>query len=90
MWHASVALVGKRATIPAALVAPAPKRLILAVVKGLLAGVGQLPSVLDQHELAFHYRRAITDEEWAALPASWCAIPAVHEAGLGVILERDT
>lgn len=66
------------------------KRIIIRTAKELLHGVGQLPSLVDQHQLAVHYRRAVTDAEWSALPQLWCAIAAVHEAGMGVILERDT
>jgi len=60
------------------------------MAKSMLAGVGQIPSELAQGKLAIHYRRSLTEAEIAALPQSWCAIPAVDGAGLDIILEQDT
>lgn len=40
-------------------------------------------------EVAVHYRRALTDEEYALLTPEWCAIPAVHEGGHGKIIEIE-
>lgn len=71
-------------------VSPSTRRVMVRAAKELLAGVGQLPSAVEQFTLAIHYRRAITDEEWRGLPAAWCAIPAIHEAGRGLILEENT
>lgn len=92
MWHASVAVLdlkrGRTALVQD--LGDSTKRVIVRVAKQLLEGVGQLPSLVDQHQLAVHYRRAVTDAEWSLLPQQWCAIAAVHEAGVGVILEQDT
>lgn len=60
------------------------------VAKRLIASVGQLPSCVEQMPLAIHYRRGITDAEYALLPAMWCDLPAVHEGGHGIVLEVDT
>jgi hypothetical protein len=58
--------------------------------KLLISEVGQLPSSVEQMEIAIHYRRALTDCEYLELPPAWRAIPAVHEAGRGLILEEGT
>jgi len=57
--------------------------------KMMLAGVGCLPSMVGQHELAFHYRRSLDPEEISMLPEGWCEIPAVDEGGNGKVLEVD-
>ena len=64
--------------------------LCVKVSKSLIREVGQLPSSVEQMALAIHYRRALTDAELAKLPAAWCAIPAVHEAGRGIFIEANT
>jgi hypothetical protein len=66
------------------------KRVVIKTAKLLLGGVGQLPSSVEQMQVAIHYRRALTDAEYATLPQAWCAIPPVHEAGRGLILEENT
>ncbi len=66
------------------------RKLVAEFSKSLLQGVGQLPSAVEQFEYAIHYRRAITDDEWKGLPEAWCAIPAVHQAGRGLVLEENT
>ena len=59
--------------------------------KHLLVNVGQLPSsVEDMGGVAIHYRRALTEVEYQKLSKSWCAIPAVHEAGRGNVIEENT
>jgi hypothetical protein len=55
--------------------------------KSLLFGVGAMPSNVEQNELAFHYRKAVSPEEIARLPQAWCAIPAIDAGGTGKILE---
>ncbi len=92
MWHASVAVLNieKGKTLPIASVSEVTKRIALTTAKLLLAGVGQTPSAVEQMELAIHYRRSLTDEEVAALPEEWCAIPARDERGMGILLEVDT
>jgi hypothetical protein len=66
------------------------KRVAAQTAKTLLGGVGEIPSSLEQQVVALHYRRALTEAEHSALPQSWCAIPPVHEAGRGLILEENT
>jgi hypothetical protein len=92
VWHASVAVIDmeKRQTTPLARVPDSTKRVLVKVAKFLLGGVGQIPSAVEQMQLAIHYRRALTDKEYAALPEAWCNIPAVHEAGRGLVLEENT
>lgn len=90
MWHASIAVIGKKRTLSSEEVPESSRRIVIHCAKELLAGVGQFPSSLEQMQIAFHYRRGLTDAEYERLPATWCAIPAVHEAGHGMILEIDT
>lgn len=92
VWHASVAILDyeKGRTMLASEASPSTRRMMIRSAKAFLAGVGQLPSSVEQMELAIHYRRAITDEELAGLPQSWRCIPAVHEAGRGIVLEENT
>jgi hypothetical protein len=92
VWHASVAVIDmeKRRTMTIEELGESTKRVAAKVAKELLGGVGQIPSSLEQQQVALHYRRALTEEEYAALPQSWCAIPPVHEAGRGLILEENT
>ena len=71
-------------------VSESTKRVLVKTAKLLLGGVGQLPSSVEQMMVAIHYRRALTQEEHERLSESWRAIPAVHEAGRGVILEENT
>jgi len=66
------------------------RRLVVEFAKAELVGVGQLPSRVEQFEVAFHYRRALTDEEIAGLPLKWCEIPAVDLAGHGKVIEENT
>lgn len=46
-----------------------------------------MPSSVEQHELAFHYRKAVSQDELSRLSAAWCSIPAVDAGGTGKILE---
>ena len=79
-----------RRTLTTAEISESAKRVVIKTAKLLLDGVGQLPSSLEQMELAIHYRRALTDAEYSELAPEWCSIPAVHEAGHGLILEEGT
>jgi hypothetical protein len=92
VWHASVAVlqIEKGKTLPIGRLSDVTKRIAINTAKLLLAGVGMTPSAVEQMDLAIHYRRSLTDEEVAALPASWYAIPPRDEAGMGIVLERDT
>ncbi len=92
MWHASVAVldVERGKTLHIARLSETNKRIVIATAKALLHGVGQVPSAVEQFELAIHYRRSLTDEELAGLPAAWCAIAPRDEGGVGIVLERDT
>lgn len=74
----------------AADLSPSNQRVLVKVAKSLIAHVGQLPSAVEQMGYAVYYRRAISDFEYGLLPEVWCGLPAVHEAGHGVILERNT
>jgi hypothetical protein len=60
---------------------------VIEYAKSLLAGVGSMPSNVEQHEVAFHYRKAVSLEEISRLPEAWCAIPAIDAGGTGKILE---
>lgn len=66
------------------------KAIMSRVAKRLIRDVGQLPSRLELFEVAMHYRRTITDAELAMIPAFWMRLPAVHEAGRGIVLEENT
>lgn len=92
MWHASVALldIEKGKTLKVAQLSDVNKAILIGIAKSMLRDVGQIPSSVEQMELAIHYRRSLTDEELAALPADWCAIPAVDGSGNGILLEKDT
>lgn len=90
MWHASVAAMGRTRSLFVDEVSDSTRRLLVCTAKRLIADVGQLPSAVEQFDLAMHYRRALTDEEYARLSPAWRAIPAVHEAGRGLILEANT
>jgi len=92
VWHASVAVLDMRRgrTLQIEELSESTKRVAAKVAKLLLGGVGQIPSSLEQQVVALHYRRALTEEEYGSLPESWCAIPPVHEAGRGLILEENT
>lgn len=92
MWHASIAVLDlkRRKTLKSVEHDERTRRITIKAAKQMLYGVGQLPSLVEQFEYAIHYRRAITDLEWQGLPVTWCNIPAVHEAGGGVVLERDS
>ncbi len=92
MWHASVAVLNMkhRKTLRTAEHNDRQRRVAIRSAKTLLLGVGQMPSLVEQFEYAIHYRKAITDTEWQGLPQAWCNIPAVHEAGSGIVLERNT
>lgn len=93
MWHASVAALNgpHDGPTPYATLSPSTQRLLVKVAKILIADVGQLPSAVEHMGgVAVHYRRGLTDEEYALLTPVWRAIPAVHEAGRGTILETNT
>lgn len=90
MWHASVAFYEKGSAKPMDRVSESTRRVLIKTAKLLLSGVGQFPSAVEQMQVAIHYRRALTEKEYAALDPAWCAIPAVHDAGRGVILEENT
>jgi hypothetical protein len=92
VWHASVAAldIKKQRTLTVAELSESTKRVLIKTAKLLLGGAGQLPSSVEQMQVAIHYRRALTDAEYSALTPSWCSIPAVHEAGHGLILEQGT
>ena len=93
MWHASVALVDSksRTIVPTVQYWSVPTfDLMRETAKGLLAGVGSLPSLLEHGKAVLHYRRSITRKELARLSPVWLAIPADSMAGHGVVLERDT
>jgi hypothetical protein len=92
VWHASVALlnVAKGKTLRVDNLSEMNKAILIETAKSLLCDVGQLPSTVEQFELAIHYRRSLTDVELSGLPAAWCAIAPVDEGGLGIVLERDT
>lgn len=64
------------------------KGIAIAFAKELLDGVGGRPAVLEHfNDLAVHWRKSLTDAEYAALPQEWCAMPALDAAGEGVVLE---
>jgi hypothetical protein len=91
VWHASAAYLKQGIfAVPIDKVSEPNKRVLIKTVKSLISDVGQLPSSVEQAEIAIHYRRALTNDEYSELPPSWCAIPPVHEAGRGVILEEGT
>ena len=92
MWHASIAVLDmvQQRTLATAELDHGAVMSAARMAKLLLAGVGQLPSAVELFQVAIHYRRALTDAEYARLPAAWCAIPAVHQAGRGVVLEENT
>lgn len=80
----------KRRTLTLAEVSDSAKRVAIKVAKLLLGGVGQVPSSVEAMSLAIHYRRALTEAEYKDLSQSWCDIPAVHDAGRGLVLEENT
>jgi hypothetical protein len=80
----------KRETLPISKISESSKRIAIATAKTLLAGVGRLPSSVEQMHVGIHYRRALTEIEYGELSPEWCSIPAVHEAGRGLILEENT
>jgi hypothetical protein len=82
--------VVKGKTLRVAKLSEMNKMILIEMSKTLLHEVGQLPSTVEQWELAIHYRRSLTDLELAGLPAAWCAIAPVDEGGSGIVLERDT
>jgi hypothetical protein len=90
VWHASAAALdmNNRRTLTIAEISESTKRVLVKTAKLLLGGVGQLPSSVEQMQLAIHYRRALTDAEYSRLSPQWCSIPAVHAAGHGLILEE--
>lgn len=92
MWHASIAALDivRQCTVPTAELNPTVVMSLARTAKQLIAGVGQIPSAVELFPVAVHYRRALTDAEYARLPAAWCAIPAVHQAGRGLVLEENT
>jgi hypothetical protein len=93
VWHASVAALDlvRRRTLQVAELSDATKRVLVRTAKRLISDVGQLPSAVEQMGgVAIHYRRALTDAEHAQLSPLWCDIPAIHEAGRGIVLETNT
>jgi len=82
--------VEKGKTLKVAQLSDVNKALLVSAAKFMLREVGQVPSSVEQMELAIHYRRSLTDQEFAALPAEWCAIPAVDGGGQGIVLEQNT
>jgi hypothetical protein len=92
VWHASVAAIDmdKRRTLEVREVSDGTKRVLIKTAKLLLGGVGKIPSSVEQMHYAIHYRRALTEKEYSQLPQAWCLIPAVHEAGRGLVLEENT
>jgi hypothetical protein len=80
----------RQRTLLATEVSAVVRAVMINSAKALLDGVGQMPSSVELYHLAIHYRRALTTEEYSNLPPAWCAIPAVHEAGRGLILEENT
>jgi len=92
VWHASVAYLdqGKQKTIPVSRLSEMNREILKRVAKSVLSNVGQIPSAVEQFELAIHYRRSLSVEEVAQLTMDWCSIPAIDEGGNGMILERDT
>ncbi len=89
VWHTSVAAldVRRQRTYRSSQLSSGQRKCLIEYAKLLLSGVGTMPSKVEQHELAFHYRKAVSPEEIAQLPEWWCAIEAVDMAGSGKILE---
>ena len=92
MWHASVAALDPngRYLIPVQSLSLSNRRVLIKAAKMLISEVGQMPSSVEQMEIGIHYRRALTDGEYSELSPAWRAIPAVHEAGHGLVLEEGT
>lgn len=92
MWHASIAALDyvRRRTLTIEELPHSSRRVLVRVAKALIVDVGQLPSSVEQMHVGIHYRRALTDAEYARLAPAWCSIPAVHEAGRGIVLEVNT
>jgi hypothetical protein len=92
VWHASVAVqsLALGRTLGVDDLTEGMRATAITAAKGLLAGVGMVPSAVEQHPVAIHYRRSLTVEEYSALPAAWCAIAAIHQAGRGLVLEENT
>lgn len=92
MWHASVAVqsLTLQRTLGSDELTPAMLATAIATAKNLLAEVGEKPSAVEMFEFGIHYRRSLTEEEYSLLPAAWRAIPLVHQAGRGLLLEEDT
>lgn len=81
--------MAKRRTLTTEELSESTLRATIGCAKSLLVDVGQKPSSVERMEMAVHYRRALTDEEYALLTPEWCAIPAVHEGGHGKIIEVE-
>ena len=92
MWHASVALLDQfqGTPVPLTRMAPVNRKILIAVARWLLEGVGETPSLLEEMDVGIHYRRVLTDVEYNALPPAWCALPAIDLAGHGKVLEENT
>jgi hypothetical protein len=92
VWHASIAALDMRRgrTLAIEEISESTKRVMVKVAKLLLGGVGQIPSSVEQMQLAIHYRRALTEAEYSRLQPSWCSILPVHEGGRGLVLEENT
>lgn len=91
MWHVSVGILDiKRGAVnPTEFLSESNRRVAIKAAKQFLGDVGQLPSQLEQMALSFHYRRAMSDAEIALLPAWFCSFVPVHNAGHGILLERN-
>jgi hypothetical protein len=78
------------AVVPVDKLSASNRRVLISAAKKLLEGVGEIPSAVEQMELAIHYRRTMSYAEIALLPLSWCEVPAIDEAGNGLLIEKDT
>jgi hypothetical protein len=91
VWHASVAALDDRLiAIPVVKLSDCNRAMLIDLAKELLAGVGQIPSAVEQFGLAIHYRRSLTVDEFNGLPKTWRDLPAIDSAGVGIVLEQDT
>jgi hypothetical protein len=84
VWHASIALYGPEGGAPleTATVDRKRRRLAFAFAERLLDGVGAGKSLEQAKKVAFHLRRALSDDELRRIDQAWLAIPAV-DAGDG-------
>jgi hypothetical protein len=90
VWHASIALLDEhRSAVSTVRHSDANRRIVISAAKRLLEGVGQAPWSVERMHVAIHFRKALTAQELSELSPAWCAIPAIHEAGHGEILEAS-